>query len=375
MNLKKKIAQNLINSLGWKTTRKIIVFESDDWGSIRMPSKNVYKSLLKEGVRVDLCPYNRYDNLATKDDLEYLFNVLTNFKDKKGSHPVFTANTNVANPDFKKIAQSDFKEYNYEPFTETLKKYSINSNIFSVWNDGIDNKLFYPQLHGREHVNPISWMKLLRDKHFEIRRAFEYNSFGLSRITSPNIKILYLASLIFESDKEQKIIEKSIIESAALFENIFGFTSKSFIAPLYIWDIKLEKTLNEIGVKYIQGANSHSNYNATTNKVYRVKRHFCGDKNSLNQFYLLRNCSFEPSLSKNFDVNSTLKEIEIAFRWKKPAIITSHRVNYIGALDKRNRETGLKLLNELLTKIIKKWPDVEFMNSADLGETIENTKR
>jgi len=38
----KKIAmRNVANIPGWRTDRKIVVIESDDWGAIRMPSKEV----------------------------------------------------------------------------------------------------------------------------------------------------------------------------------------------------------------------------------------------------------------------------------------------------------------------------------------------
>lgn len=42
MNLKQYITHNLLNIPGWRTNRKIVVIESDDWGSIRMPSQEVY---------------------------------------------------------------------------------------------------------------------------------------------------------------------------------------------------------------------------------------------------------------------------------------------------------------------------------------------
>lgn len=193
----KYIKQNLFNIPGWHTNRKIIVIESDDWGSIRMPSKKVYRDLLKEGIRVDLCPYNKFDNLASSIDLETLFNTLTSFKDSKGNHPIITANTNVANPDFNKIDVNNYEEYYYEPFTKTLEHYYENDNVFEYWKKGMHDKLFYPQLHGREHVNPIIWMNLLRNNHIEIKKAFNLRTFGLSRITSPNIIKLHLASLIY----------------------------------------------------------------------------------------------------------------------------------------------------------------------------------
>ncbi len=120
INRLKKIALSYyLNLGGWKTDRKIVVIESDDWGSIRMPSKDTYYSLLKLGIPVNKCHYNRFDSLATEEDLTALFDVLTRHKDHKGNYPVFTANCVVANPDFEKIKASDFKEYHYELLTET----------------------------------------------------------------------------------------------------------------------------------------------------------------------------------------------------------------------------------------------------------------
>jgi hypothetical protein len=72
---KKSIINNFINVFGWKTKRKIVVIESDDWGSIHMPSKDVFNSLLKAGIRVDKNPYNRYDSLASENDLTNLFEI------------------------------------------------------------------------------------------------------------------------------------------------------------------------------------------------------------------------------------------------------------------------------------------------------------
>ena len=69
-------------------------------------------------------------------------------------------------------------------------------------------------------------------------------------------------------------------------------------------------------------------------------------------------------------VGSCLKEVETSFFWHKPAIISSHRVNYIGWINPANRDRGLALLDELLNRLIKLWPDVEFMTSVELGDLI-----
>ena len=50
-------------------------------------------------------------------------------------------------------------------------------------------------------------------------------------------------------------------------------------------------------------------------------------------------------------------------RFNKPAVISTHRVNYIGGLNPDNRENGLRNLDSLLNRIVQKWDDIEFISS------------
>jgi hypothetical protein len=61
-----------------------------------------------------------------------------------------------------------------------------------------------------------------------------------------------------------------------------------------------------------------------------------------------------------------MESIDIAFKWGKPAIIGTHRINFSGRLDTEQRDNNLKLLEQLLTKILEKWPDVKFTDSSSL---------
>ena len=79
----------------------------------------------------------------------------------------------------------------------------------------------------------------------------------------------------------------------------------------------------------------------------------------------------EAMLSKNEVKLRTIKAIKAAFFWKKPAIISTHRLNYIGKIHPYNRKKNLELLKGLLNKIILKWHDVEFLTSDQLGLLIE----
>ena len=57
-----KIKQNILNIPGWRTNRKIIVLESDDWGSIRMSSKQVFDKFLELNYIPSDDFYNRVDS-------------------------------------------------------------------------------------------------------------------------------------------------------------------------------------------------------------------------------------------------------------------------------------------------------------------------
>lgn len=371
MNLRSFISRNLINIPGWRTNRKIIVIESDDWGSIRMPSKEVYQKLLEAGIKVNKCHFNSYDALASEDDLIRLFETLRNFKDLNGNHPVITANTIVANPDFRKIKDSGFKEYYYELFTETLKHYPKHSNAFELWKQGMTEGVFRPQFHGREHLNVKRWLKVLQSGSKETLMSFENEMFGISTSITTESRKSFLAALDFDDISELEWQKEMLTDGLKLFEKLFGYSSKTYIATNYVWHPEVEKQLHYLGVKAIQGGNAQLIPDLNYQKKH--VRHKLGEKNQWGQSYLIRNVSFEPSQNEKKDwLNHCLKEIEIAFFWNKPAVFNSHRVNYIGFINESNRKKNLLILNQLLTAILKKWPNVEFMSSDQLTDLIRS---
>lgn len=367
MNLKKKFLNNISQLPGWHTNRKIVIFESDDWGSIRMRSKESIRNLNNLGIKIE-DPYNLYDSLASEEDLTFLFEVLKSFKDKNGNHPIITANTIVANPDFDQIRNVDFEEYHFELFTDTLNRYPKHSRSFEIWNEGIEEKIFHPQYHGREHVNIFRWLKELSNKESAAFKGFDHEVFGL-RDKSKNIRESFMRALDFDKEQQLKILVDNIENGVKLFHKIFGFYSKSFIAPSYVWNKNIEEKLNALQVKYIQGI-TYQYIPKVDKKKYVKKIHYTGQKNQFNQIYLTRNAFFEPSLTNRKSIDDTLYRINLAFKWHKPAIIGTHRLNYIGFINENNRDVNLKLFKSLLQEILKKWPDVEFMTSDELGDNI-----
>jgi len=372
--LKRNLARILTNISGWTTNRKIVVIESDDWGSIRMPSKDVYEKCIQSGYPVDRIAYEKYDSIASMEDMEMLFETLKSHKDCKGNYPVITANCMVANPDFDKIKASDFKTYHYELITETFKKYPQHKDNFEYWKQGLKEKIFYPQYHGREHLNVSLFMRALqngdRDAHF----AFE-NEMPGSIPLGPEVKgNQYVVAMQYDSLEDKKDKLNIFLDGLEIFEQLFGYRSESTIPPNFVWSPDFNKAVMEKGVKYFQGIRRISE----PMPGERNRRHpvYTGMKSEHGQRYSVRNAIFEPSMFSvgiKDPVSQCLTEMNIAFRMCKPAVITSHRINFVGFLDSNNRDRNLKMLNELLSRALKRWPDIEFMTSDQLGRIIDTS--
>ncbi|MFT3682735.1 MAG: hypothetical protein QM791_20930 [Ferruginibacter sp.] len=375
MALRSFVNKNLMLVPGWRTNRKIVVFESDDWGTVRIPDTTVFNKLAQKNPALESDHISRYDCIESNDDLTALFEVLSSVKDSRGNNAVITADTIVANPDFEKIAAAGFKKYFYEAFPISLSRYAGRDKVMELIAEGRKAGLYHPQFHGREHVNVNQWLHALQKANPDLSEAFAQHVFSIPYREGDKKRKNVVSAFDFEKETEIEMHEKIITDGMNLFEKIFGFASKSFIATTYVWHPRIEEYLKNCGVKYIQGIP----YQYVPNpggEWYKKKFHYTGQKNKQDQLYIVRNAFFEPSLIKNTDaVSDCLKRVALAFKWNKPAVISTHRVNFIGSLVEKNRTQNLAKFKKVLSGIISKWPDVEFMTSDQLGDLIKAGKQ
>lgn len=150
-----------------------------------------------------------------------------------------------------------------------------------------------------------------------------------------------------------------------MFRNIWGVASRSFVAPCYTWNDKIENVLYNNGVELIQGARvRRSSCNSSKKYLY------AGEKNN-GLIYGVRNCFFEPATTTNYSTDKLINDVGNVFKNKHIAVISSHRINYVGGIDINNRIKNLKLLDEFLSALLMKYPDVEFMSSDQLIDILK----
>lgn len=341
---------------------RIVVFESDDWGSIRMPKRDKWDALLQLGYAVDKRPYERYDILESQTDMESLFEVLSRHKGADGNPPVITANMLMANPDFERIEQNNWKEYYYEPIADTYTRYYGDARVLDIMRQGIDARVIMPQCHGREHFNVSRWMQKLQENDQDILTAFRYGVCGIAPKKNPEIGNQMMVALHAENEKEQREIDITVAEDLNMFEKLWGFKSKTFVAPCYCWSKQTEKVLTDNSVELIQTSRKNK-------PAYKspARNFYTGKKGNNGIIYSVRNCQFEPAINKAcLNVEALMKQVDEIFKHNKLAVFSTHRINYVGGIEESNRFQTLRVLDEFLTQLLKKYPDTIFMSSSDL---------
>lgn len=358
---------------GIKTNRRILVLESDDWGSIRMPSLEVASKLTSLGVQLSSPnSYDVHDTIETDSDLTCLMEVLDSVHDKNGNPAKITMNYVMGNPDFIRIEADNFKNYYYELFYKTYLRYPHCVRSFDYLKEGIRKGVFKPQFHGREHLNVPQWMRCLQSGDSSVIAGFKERVFSIK----PSEKFANtneMAAFDAEIESDCDFINQSVKEGLHLFKEVFGFVSKTMIAPCHTWDPYLEKTVGQLGVKVMQSSavQRYSLFYSQQSGKKTLLR-WMGDRNEDGMHYTIRNCSFEPAERENYGLDRCLRDIERQFKWHHPAIIASHRQNFIGELHKENRDNNLRALRVLLTTVKKQYPDVEFMSSDELADILFN---
>tara|TARA_B100000809_G_scaffold215878_1_gene221272 strand:+ start:1579 stop:2757 length:1179 start_codon:yes stop_codon:yes gene_type:complete len=370
MNVKHQIKNHLKNISGWRTNRKLVLFSVDDYGNVRLDSKKAFNNLKKAEIPFT-SRFDCFDTLETREDLESLYGVLSSVKDQHGNPAIFTPYALPCNIDFEAMASNDYKEYMYELLPETYKKVSLRdpkayNGTWELWQEGIKKGLMKPQFHGREHFNLHTFTNFLTKRSENLLRVLkQHSNVSIPEHDNKN----WTAAYSFGDIKETENYLANVRDGLKCFKEVYGYEAKVFTPPAQQFPLHLESELSNLGLAYLDRPRSLNRH--LGNGKYQLEKHKLGGGIQTNE--IVRNVVFEPTHERGFDwVNYSYKQVEAAFRMKKPANISSHRVNFCGHIDPKNREIGLTALKELLQKIVKYWPDVEFICAEQLGNMITN---
>ncbi len=370
-----QLFQEIKNIPGWKTKRKLVAIAVDDYGNVRLDSKKAYEAIHSKNPVKEEQRFDRFDTLETREDLEMLYEILASVKDQHGNPAIFTPFALPCNIDFERLRSEGFEKYQYELLPETFKKLEANQPIayrgtWDLWNEGMKKGLMLPQFHGREHFNLKVFEEKLAKKDPALLLSLKNRS--LANIgPSDNPFVRWTAAFSFwDPAKDIEKFPEILQDGMESFKKVYGYKPSIFTPPANAFPNSLERFLVSLGIIAVNRAffeSAHVGFGKYKRRMSTLRLN-----KEINMIHIVRNVVFEPTCSNINHVEKALSQIETAFKWNKPAIISSHRVNFCGHIDANNRKTGLTELKKLLSKIVNKWPDVEFKSIKSLTAMMTN---
>lgn len=363
---------NIKNLPGWHTRRKLVVFAVDDYANVRLASAAARNKLSAAEVPLN-GRFDHLDTLESREDLEALFEVLACVKDCYGQHALLTPYAMAANLNFEAVSGKS-TEYRFEPVTTTFARCAAEDpkayeGAWTLWQQGMRSNLLAPQFHGREHLNVALIEKKLEARDKVLRANILQKSLvGLTEEpTMPGVGFTHAFGVVEQADIVHH--REIIAEGLVLFKEVYGLRPTTFTPPAQQLHPALYTALEELGVHAVH----KPFYTLRRIEAGRTIRevNFLGRRKGQDHVNIVRNVVFEPNALQRDSVALALRQIEAAFRWGKPAIISSHRVNFCGHIDPANRRAGLDDLKRLLLAIVGRWPEVEFISAAELAQLIE----
>lgn len=373
--MKQLITNHLKNLSGWKSNKKYLVFVVDDYGNVRLNSAESKSVLLEKGVQLTR-RFDKLDALDTKQDFEQLFEALSSVKNQNGRSAIFSPYAMTCNIDFEATMESgvlvkETLDATYRRLEQEQPK--AFEGAFDLMKEGISKNLIRPQFHGTLHLNENLINALLKEKNEKLMSILGNKSLvGISSHKDfPNVSSTH--SYAFHDPAEIENHKKDIIHGLDAFEKVYSYRSLTFNPPAQ----RLHKDLFQIALDNgVIGLDKPRTYKRHLgNGIYEDEKNLTGVDKSGSYVNFVRNCVFEPNDRKIDWVNYTFEQIKAAFFWKRPAIVSSHRVNFAGHIDPENRKMGLDMLKKLLKKVVAAYPDVEFIAIDDLCQVILKSKK
>ncbi len=308
--------------------RPVVIVESDDWG----PG-----------------PERQAEALWAVAEL------LASFCDLEGRPALMTIGAVLSLPDSQAIEESG-GEYRarfldhpaYRPVLEALKA-GEKAGVFEL------------QLHGLAHFWPESFMAAWRREE-TVRRWLAEDGWRTEKLPA------WLQSRWVDSTSlptkplAEEAIRQAVQEEVQVFRRCFGRAPKVAVPPTFVWTEEVERAYAEAGVEVLITPGRRYPGRDLEGKLLPAQRSYVnGERLSSGLIALVREVYFEPALGH--DPKKVVEQIERKWRQREPALLETHRFNFLNG----NLAASLTALKSLLQQVLERLPEVQFLSSWQLA--------
>jgi hypothetical protein len=337
---------------GFFFDRPLVLFQSDDWGRAGVRDREGWGELRAAGLNLGEKPYDFY-SLETAEDLHALGEVLSKHRDSTGRRPLLVMNFIMANVDFDRCFEHGQKQIPLRPLTDGLPGKWCRPGLLEAYRRGIRERLFYPALHGLTHFCERVVARELDagGERAELIRKLWHAQTPYIHWRMPWIGYEYWDPEMqperrFLSAAEQR---DAITRAAEIFRELFAVSPFSGCAPGFRANADSRTAWLENGVRVAQ------------NGPGERRGPYLDGRGMLVTF---RTIEIEPAIER-CQVGKLVTQVGECFAAGVPAVISIHAINFHSTIQDFRTPT-LQLMDEFLTTIEKKWPDLLYLHDADL---------
>jgi hypothetical protein len=332
-------------NLDWHRLRAVVL-ESDDWGLCAWSADEQAFRVLSDTPAFRSPAGRRYggSTLESAADVRGLAETLLEFRGADGYPPVWQANTVMASPDYVRLAPPGF-EVDALPLLDFPKAPHRWSRP-GLWGEvasATDAGVWWPEAHGLHHLPEQAWLTALRLGASDARRAFEQQCPVCEAVQ---------ASGEYDRSEPVSVRARNLAGAVERFRACFGRPPASFCPPDYRWDAWLEAEAPRHGLTVLQGAAER--VGAMPPAVRRVIDDLRWPRRSGGLFRMPARVVFEPCdgerSPERVGVTAAVRRVREAWSRGRPAVLSTHRVNY-AHLKPAWSESGRAALRDLLSAL------------------------
>jgi hypothetical protein len=358
---------------GFVFGRPLVVLQSDDWGRGGVRDREGWEVLQALGMNLGERNYDFY-SLETAEDVEAIVSLLSRHRDSNGRPACLGMNFILANVDFPKVRADSLRQIHLRSLADGLPEGWNRPGLFEAYQHGISAGVLSPALHGATHFCRPAVERNLNDsgERGSLLRMFWKADVPYIHWRMPWIGFEYSdpgrnGREVFLGSEVQ---ERMIGDAVKTFTQLFSKVPRSACAPGYRANKSTQLAWAKHGIQVAQngpGSNLPPHFEAHGD-VHGEAHNEEDCEASL--LHLYRTLDFEPSAGQEVSVEACVRMAGNSLAHGIPAIISVHSINFHSTL-KDFRSRTLRLLDEFLTGLESKYPDLLYVRDQDLYDLVD----
>ena len=350
-------------NLDWRRLRAVVL-ESDDWGLCAWSPDEQARLVLADTPAFRSPAGVRYSGstLESADDVHAITDLLLEFRGGDGLAPVLQANTIVASPDYVGLEPPLFsgEQLPLIDFPHTPSRWARPG----LWGEVVRAReagVWWPELHGLHHLPERAWLSALRRSDADARRAHEQQSPVCEAVETGGE---------YDAAEPIEVRRRNLALAVEKFRELFGRPPSSFCPPDYRWDEALDADAERLGLTTFQGKAERTG--SRLPRLRRVLGRYPWPDFEGPRFSLPPRIAFEPSVTDRaaarVGLDAARRSVRTAWGRGQPAVISSHRMNYVH-LDEGRAQSGRSHLRDLLAALAE--DGAMFLTDAEVRSLVE----